>query len=374
MGRSRNFGTAFAGIMSRYNRHTILSEIGQKGQDNLSKAKVLVIGAGGLGCPVLQYLAAAGIGNIGIMDFDIVSESNLQRQVLFGRSSLGLNKAIAAKKRLEDLNDSISIRSFTKKLTHQNAIALFSFYDIIVDGTDNFAARYLINDASIITKKPLVYAGIYKFEGQVSVFNYNNGPSYRCLFPNPPKEGDIPNCSEVGVLGVLPGIIGTMQANEVLKLILGIGDLLSGKVLYYNALTAQSTTLKINKSEKEIQKIVASESFFDTLGDDFNCEVPVPSISITEAFQKQNIQLIDVRGFNSNPTIEVENSIHIPLSEIEKNIEILDSDKTKFIFCQAGIKSKRAVSILQKYNINNSLSIKEGALEIEEYLNKKSNY
>jgi len=356
--------------MSRYNRHIILSEIGQEGQDKLSKAKVLVIGAGGLGCPVLQYLAAAGVGTLGVMDFDIVSESNLQRQILFGRSSLGLNKAIAAKKRLEDLNDTISVRSFTKKLTHQNAIALFNFYDIIVDGTDNFASRYLINDASLITRKPLVYAGIYKFEGQVSVFNYKGGPSYRCLFPTPPKEGEIPNCSEVGVLGVLPGIIGTMQANEVLKLILGIGDLLSGKVLYYNSLTAQSTTLKVNRSEKEIQKVLISESFFDTLGDDLNCEVPVPNISITEAFQKQNIQLIDVREFNSNPTIKVENYVHIPFSEIEKNIEKLDSDYTKFIFCQAGIKSKRAVSILQEYNINNSLSIKEGASEIIDFITK----
>ncbi len=352
----------------RYNRHIILSEIGQKGQDKLSKAKVLVIGAGGLGCPVLQYLAAAGVGSLGIMDFDIVSESNLQRQILFGKSSLGLNKAIAAKERLEDLNDSISIRSFTKKLTHKNAISLFNFYDIIVDGTDNFASRYLINDASIITRKPLVYAGIYKFEGQVSVFNYKGGPSYRCLFPNPPKEGEIPNCSEVGVLGILPGIIGTMQANEVLKLILEIGDLLSGKVLYYNALTAQSTTLKINKSEKEIQKVLISESFFNTLGDNLNCEISVPEISIKEVHKNKNSLFIDVRELDELTEINGLKTIHIPLSEIEKNIEKLDSDNTKFIFCQAGIKSKRAVSILQKYNINNSLSIKEGALEINEYL------
>lgn len=356
--------------MSRYNRHIILSEIGQEGQDKLSKAKVLVIGAGGLGCPVLQYLAAAGVGTLGVMDFDIVSESNLQRQILFGKSSLGLNKAIAAKERLEDLNDSISVRSFTKKLTHQNAVALFNFYDIIVDGTDNFASRYLINDASLITGKPLVYAGIYKFEGQISVFNYKNGPSYRCLFPTPPNEGEIPNCSEVGVLGILPGIIGTMQGNEVLKLILGIGNLLSGKVLYYNALTSQSTTLKVNRSEKEIQKVLASESFFDTLGDELNCEVPVPEISIKEVHKNKNILFIDVREHGELPKMELLNSIHIPLSEIEKNIDIIDSDKTKFIFCQAGIKSKRAVSILQEYNINNSLSIREGASEIIDFINK----
>jgi len=352
----------------RYNRHIILSEIGQKGQDKLSKAKVLVIGAGGLGCPVLQYLAAAGVGSLGVMDFDIVSESNLQRQILFGKSSLGLNKAIAAKERLEDLNDTISVRSFTKKLTHQNAIALFNFYDIIVDGTDNFASRYLINDASLITRKPLVYAGIYKFEGQVSIFNYKGGPSYRCLFPTPPKEGDIPNCSEVGVLGVLPGIIGTMQANEVLKLILGIGDLLSGKVFYYNALTTQTSTLIINKSEKEIQKVLASESFFDTLGNDLNCEVPVPEISIKNVSKNKNAIFIDVREQGELPLMNVLKTIQIPLNEIEKNIEKLDSDQTKFIFCQAGIKSKRAVSILKDYNINNSFSIKEGASEIIEYL------
>jgi adenylyltransferase/sulfurtransferase len=358
--------------MSRYNRHIILSEIGQKGQDKLSKAKVLVIGAGGLGCPVLQYLAAAGVGTLGVMDFDIVSESNLQRQVLFGSSSLGLNKAIAAKKRLEDLNDTISVRSFTKKLTNKNAIALFNFYDIIVDCTDNFATRYLINDASIITNKPLVYGGIYKFEGQVSVFNYKNGPSYRCLFPTPPKAGTIPSCSEVGVLGVLPGIIGTMQANEVLKLILGIGDLLLGEVLYYNSLTTQITKLKVSKSEKEIQKVLKSEPFFDSLDYNLDCEISVPEVSIKEIHNNQNCLFIDVREYDELPKIDSLKTVQIPLNEIEKHIEKLDSDKTKFIFCQVGMKSKKAVSILQDYNINNSFSIKEGASEIIEYLKTSS--
>ena len=181
--------------MNRYNRHIILSEIGLEGQHKINMAKVLVVGAGGLGCPVLQYLAAAGIGTLGIIDFDIVSESNLQRQVLFGSSSLGINKAIAAKKRLEDLNTSITIHAYPKKLNYKNAISFFKEYDIIVDGTDNFKTRYLVSDACIITKKPLVYAGIYKFEGQVSVFNYNNGPSYRCLFPTPPRAEEIPNCA-----------------------------------------------------------------------------------------------------------------------------------------------------------------------------------
>ena len=359
--------------MNRYNRHIILSEIGQSGQDKLSEAKVLVIGAGGLGCPILQYLAAAGVGTLGIIDFDVVTESNLQRQILFGTSSLGMNKAIAAKKRLEDLNNTIKINAYTSKLTHKNALGLFKSYDIIVDGTDNFASRYLINDASIIADKPLVYAGIYKFEGQVSVFNYQNGPSYRCLFSSPPNEGDVPNCSDVGVLGVLPGIIGTMQANEVLKLILEIGTVLTGKVLYYNALNSQSTVLKIERSEKEINKVLNLEPFFELLEDDLNGEVAGSVISISEAFQKQNIQLIDVRELNTNPMIDDEASIHIPMSEFQKNLDKIAPEKEKIIFCHAGVNSKKAVSILREHQINNSYSLTEGAYEIYKYLLKNEN-
>jgi len=248
--------------MSRYNRHIILSEIGQAGQDKISNAKVLVIGAGGLGCPILQYLTAAGVGSIGIVDFDVVDISNLQRQVLYGTSTLGKNKAEAAKQRLEDLNDDVSIIAYPEKLTHKNAVNLFQQYDIIVDGTDNFETRYLVNDACIITSKPLVFGAIYKFEGQVSVFNFKNGPSYRCLFPNPPEKDSVSNCSEIGVLGVLPGIIGAMQANEVLKIILELGNTLSGKLLCYNALTLQNSILKINRSEETIQSILKHKENF----------------------------------------------------------------------------------------------------------------
>ncbi len=347
----------------RYNRHIILSEIGKNGQDKLAKAKVLVIGAGGLGCPVLQYLTAAGVGTIGIVDFDIVSESNLQRQVLYGTSSLGKNKAEAAKTRLEDLNHQISIIAYPEKLTHKNAISIFQKYDIIVDGTDNFATRYLVNDTSIITKKPLVYAGIYKFEGQVSVFNFKKGPSYRCLFPNPPKKGTIPNCSEVGVLGVLPGIIGTLQANEVLKIILEIGNILNRKVLYYNALNNKTNILKIHRSENEIQKVLKSEAIFETLDEEDNCDISVQEISLKELMKKQNFQLIDVREKNENPKIESNKIIHIPLNELEKNIDKLTSEEPLVFFCQAGIKSKRAAS-----KVINSYSLQEGASEIIEYL------
>lgn len=356
--------------MSRYDRHIILSEIGREGQNKLSEASVLVIGAGGLGCAVLQYLTAAGIGTIGIVDFDIVTESNLQRQILYGSSSLGLNKAKAAKHRLQDLNNTINIYTYPEKLTHKNAINLFEKYDIIVDGTDNFDARYLINDASILTNKPLVYAGIYKFEGQVSVFNYQNGPSYRCLFPNSPQEGSIPNCSEIGVLGVLPGIIGTMQANEVLKIILGLGNVLTGKVLYYNALTVQSTSIKLIKIESEIEKVLAQRASFQDKIEIENCELLVSEIALKNALKMKNLQFIDVREYYEQPKVEGLGVIEIPLSNFENELNKIASEKNSMIFCKSGIRSKTAVSILKKHQINNSFSIKEGASEIMEYLEK----
>ncbi len=350
--------------MSRYNRHIVLSEIGQNGQDKLSSAKVLVVGAGGLGCPVLQYLAAAGVGTIGIIDFDVVELSNLQRQVLFGTSSLGKNKAKAAKERLKDLNDSINITAYAERLTPQNAISLFQNYDIIVDGSDNFETRYLVNDASIITNKPLVFAAIYKFEGQVSVFNYNNGPSYRCLFPNPPKQGSIPNCSDIGVLGVLPGIIGSMQANEVLKIILGIGDVLSGEIFCYNALTLQNSVIKINKSEETIQSVLKTKNNFNKTKIDFNCVSQIKVASIEDLWSEKNIQFIDVRELDEKPKIEGLEVIHIPLGQLENRLHHLDSTKTKALFCQSGIRSKRAVLLLQQHDVQNCFSIIEGASEI----------
>ncbi|GAA3629737.1 molybdopterin-synthase adenylyltransferase MoeB [Flavivirga jejuensis] len=357
--------------MNRYNRHIILSEIGQEGQDKISKAKVLVIGAGGLGCPVLQYLTAAGIGTLGIVDFDVVELSNLQRQVLFGTSSLGENKAEAAKKRLEDLNDAISIVAYPEKLTHKNAIDLFNQYDIIVDGTDNFATRYLVNDASILTDKPLVFGAIYKFEGQISVFNYNNGPSYRCLFPTPPAKGAVPNCSEIGVLGVLPGIIGSMQANEVLKIILGLGNTLSGELLCYNALNNKTVTLKISKSAKEIETILSKKDSFDTNQVEELCEIDENLISIKEVADQTNIQIIDVREIHETPKIESLEVTSIPLSELEQSIHKIDSEKQKVIFCQSGIRSKKAISLLKSLEVTNCYSIVEGALEIQSYLKEQ---
>ena len=356
--------------MNRYNRHIILSEIGQIGQDKLHNAKVLVVGAGGLGCPVLQYLVAAGVGTIGIIDFDVVEVSNLQRQVLFGKSSLGKNKAEAAKNKLQDLNDTLKINAYPKKLTFQNAIDLCKQYDIIVDGTDNFETRYLINDACVIVGKPVVFGAIYKFQGQVSVFNYNNGPTYRCAFPNKPKKDAVPNCSEVGVLGVLPGIIGTLQANEVLKIILGIGKVLSGKLLCYDALSNQTTTLHIKKNEAEIENVLLNKISFHKQQFEDYCEVNDIEVSIKDVLYKENVQFIDVREPHEEPKVEGLTVTNIPLSELKKHLNEIRGDKEKAIFCQSGIRSKQAISVLNQYNIHNCYSIKEGALEINKYINE----
>lgn len=356
-------------MANRYNRQIILSEIGQAGQDKLSNAKVFVVGAGGLGCPILQYLAAAGIGTLGIIDFDVVEISNLHRQILFGTSSLGKNKAVAAKHRLEDLNPEISIIAYAEKLTHQNALELISNYDIIVDGTDNFETRYLINDACILTNKPLVFGSIYKFEGQVSVFNYQNGSSYRCLFPNPPQKNAVPNCAEIGVLGVLPSIIGSFQANEVLKMILGIGNVLSGKLLCYNALTSQTSILKINKSEAQIEKVLKEKYVFHLKQLDSHCDLQSDSISINEVANFENAQFIDVRETHEQPKIEDLKITCIPLNQLENNLDMIDKSKDTYIFCQSGIRSEQAVSVLKRLGISNSFSIKEGAPEIINFIN-----
>jgi len=343
--------------MNRYSRHIILSEVGPKGQNKLLQAKVLVVGAGGLGCPALQYLVAGGIGTVGIIDFDVVEESNLQRQILFGTSSLGINKAIAAKSRLEDLNPTIIINAYPEKLTSKNVLKLFNAYDIIVDGTDNFTTRYLINDAAIIANKPIVYGAIYKFEGQVSVFNYQDGPSYRCLFPIPPKAGSVTNCSEVGVLGVLPGIIGSMQANEVIKMILRFKDVLSGKLFCYDAKTCQTTTLKIQKSAIEFDKVLARKDSFDTYEEDISCSISIPEISADDLLLKNNILFIDVRELHEQPELNIPNCIQIPLIKLEENLDKVNSKNTNILFCQTGIRSKKAIALLQKHNKTNCYSL-----------------
>lgn len=345
--------------MSRYSRHISLKEIGITGQDKINASKVLVIGAGGLGCPVLQYLVGAGVGTIGIVDFDVVDESNLQRQILFGTTSIGRNKAEVAKEVLLHLNPTINIKAYCKKLSSENSVTIIAPYDIVVDATDNFASRYLINDACVVLEKPLVYGAIYKFEGQVTVFNYKNGPTYRCIFPNPPQKGTMPNCSEVGVLGVLPGIIGTMQANEVLKIILNIGTSLSGKLYCFNALTNQSNTIGIARNEDEVSEVKSRGFNFEVLEDSFFCTSTISEITIKDTIS-QDIQYIDVRELHEQPRMDLECLLEIPLGELSNQIETISKDKKTVVFCQSGIRSKQAVTILKEHNISNCYSLQEG--------------
>jgi adenylyltransferase/sulfurtransferase len=357
----------------RYSRHILLDEIGEGGQLKLRAAKVLVVGAGGLGCPVLMYLAAAGIGETGIVDFDLVDESNLQRQVLFGESFVGKNKAEAAVKRLTDLNSDCNYKSYPNKLDTQNAIHLFNQYDLIVDCTDNFAARYLINDACYLTGKPFVHGSIFKFQGQVSVFNYNNGPTYRCLFPDPPGAGTVPSCSDIGVLGVLPGIIGSLMASEVLKIVLGLGETLSGEVLICNALKNDYANLKLTRNEKAVNKAPQSAiEFIDMDYEDYCGNVENPLEIEIEEFNESissGIEVIDVREYGELPEIDDFDYTQIPMSQIQSNFEKIDREKNYIVVCQYGIRSLQVVEYLKnQHGYENLKSLKEGLIE---YYQKK---
>ncbi|MFZ4545535.1 MAG: HesA/MoeB/ThiF family protein, partial [Saprospiraceae bacterium] len=294
----------------KYNRHLLLPEIGETGQMKLKQASVLVVGAGGLGCPVLQYLAAAGVGNIGIIDFDLVDASNLQRQVLYDETDIGKPKAEVAVEKLRRQNSLINIHSHGDRLTTHNVESFFCAADIIIDCTDNFSARYLISDACTLLKKPMVYGSIYRFQGQVSVFNlHDDGPTYRCLFPEPPAPEAILNCSEIGVLGVLPGIIGVIQATEVIKIICGIGDVLSGNVLYFDALSMQFMQIALEKNTETLKNMPTNLEELGQWNYEWECEIEVPcrEIEVEELLislqQNGDFVFIDVRNESELPNI-----------------------------------------------------------------------
>lgn len=356
----------------RYSRHILLDKVGLEGQEKLKTAKVLVIGAGGLGCPVLQYLTAAGVGTIGIIDFDTVDETNLQRQILFTTADIGLSKAISAGKRLEQLNPFVNFNIYPEKLTTKNALDLFNQYDIIVDGTDNFSTRYLVNDACVITGKPLVYGAIYKFEGQVTVFNLEGGPSYRCLFPEPPAAGSVPNCSDIGVIGVLPGLIGTKQANEAIKLILNIGEPLSGKLCIYDALQASQLVLNVERNEEEINKVLRNKNEFEDYDYDYFCgiknvdlEEEISAEELKQLIEQESIQIIDVREDWEQPQIAILNAVNMPLPTIPENINKIDKNKKTVIFCQHGIRSLHAIDYLKQQGYNNLMNLTGGIVTFE---------
>lgn len=347
----------------RYARHISLKEVGDAGQQKLLNAKVLMIGAGGLGCPALQYLTAGGIGTIGIVDADTVSESNLQRQILFSTNDVGRKKVEAAKDRLSALNPDVSIKIYPVSLVAENAIEIIEEFDLVIDGTDNFATRYLVNDVCVKLDKSFVYGAIHKFEGQVSVFNYRGGPTYRCLFPDPPSQSQIPNCSDVGVLGVLPGVIGTLQATEAIKVILGIGEPLSGKLKVLNLLNNSEQVISFSRNEDQFAKaksIELSESYIDSSCSSSQNIQTVELIEWMENGKKFNV--LDVREAHEMPKMDRPNVVYIPLGQISTRASEIPTDKPLVVVCQHGIRSQRGIAFLQQNNYPNQLINLEGGM------------
>lgn len=339
----------------RYHRQMILPNFGLRVQRLLLKSKVLVIGAGGLGCPVLQYLVGAGVGYIGIVDGDQISLSNLHRQTLFAIDDIGLNKAAVAAKKLSQLNSDVIIEAFTFHLTNHYALDVMKDYDIIVDGTDNFATRYMINDACVLLKKTLVYGAVSQYEGQVAVFNHflpNGEPSanYRDIFPDPPKEGSVLNCVDAGVLGMLPGIIGSMQAAEVIKLITGIGEPLVNQLLTYQFNNHQVFTVKITPQSKTSSFIPTDATAFKSIDYVWLCSSPPNTLEINAAefdqlTSQKNIDIVDVRELHELPVVQTFSHLRIPLSDLKESAGQLKSD-TVVVFCQSGMRSLQAAKEL----------------------------
>ena len=352
---------------ARYNRQIILPEIGEDGQFKLSKAKVLLIGAGGLGVAILTYLAAAGVGEIGVVDDDVIEVSNLQRQVIYKSSAVGKYKVDEAKAMVSELNPLIKVNAIAEKLSGKNAISLFEKYDIIVDATDNLQIKYLINDACLVTNKPMVYGSIFRFQGQISVFNYQNGPTYRCLYPD--ENSSSANCADAGVIGISVGIIGMLQANEVVKMILGIGEVLNGKILVYNILNNEQQKYDF---EKNVSIVIDSTIFEEKYVSNEKTIKEIEAEAVLNEMTNDEILFLDVRNVDELPKLNFKNGIQIPLMNLENEMDKLNPNQTIYIYCQSGIRSKMAVEQLQKKNFKNIKSISGGALALNQLLKKES--
>lgn len=345
----------------RYSRHLILPEVGLDGQKKLKRARVLLVGVGGLGSPAALYLAAAGVGTLGLVDFDVVDATNLQRQVLHGTSAIGKRKLDSARDRIEDLNPNVKVEAHETPLTSRNALEIIRTYDIVVDGTDNFQTRYLVNDACVILGKPNVYGSIYRFEGQSSVFATGDAPCYRCLFREPPPPGLVPSCAEGGVLGVLPGIVGTIQTTEALKLILGIGESLAGRLLLIDALRMRFRTLNLRKDPEcpacgthEIKELIDYEEFCgvrQAAADDAAAQSAVPEISPVQLAARiargDDFDLIDVREPHEWDIARIPGARLIPLATLVNELSTLDSARDIVVHCKMGGRSAKAVQQLQ---------------------------
>jgi adenylyltransferase/sulfurtransferase len=358
----------------RYSRHLIMPEVGMEGQLKLKRARVLLVGTGGLGAPLGLYLAAAGVGTLGIVDFDKVDFTNLQRQVAFGTSDVGRPKIEAAAERLGNLNPEIQIKSYETQLTSENALEIFRDYNIIVDGTDNFPTRYLVNDACVLLGKPNVYGSIFRFEGQASIFGYPDGPCYRCLYPEPPPPGLVPSCAEGGVLGVLPGIIGSIQAMETLKLILKTGEPLVGRLLLFDALGMKFRELKLRKNpdcpvcgtNPSITKLIDYAEFCGIRGE----EAPAPQTSVPEITPRDlkarldrgdDLYILDVREPHEYQICNIGGHL-IPLGDLSRRVNELDSAREIVAHCRSGKRSAEAAEFLRKAGFKKIWNLKGGIL------------
>jgi sulfur-carrier protein adenylyltransferase/sulfurtransferase len=364
--------------VKRYSRHLIMPEVGLDGQRKLKASSVLCIGAGGLGSPVAMYLAAAGVGRLGIVDFDVVDFSNLQRQILHGTPDVGRTKLASAKDRLAALNPEITIDTYETALTSQNALELFAPYDVIVDGTDNFPTRYLVNDACVLLGKPNAYGSIFRFEGQASVFGTKDGPCYRCLYPEPPPPGLVPSCAEGGVLGVLPGMIGMIQATETIKLILGIGEPLIGRFLIYDALRMRFRELKLKK-DPDCPVCGTHPTVHALIDYDQFCGIHPPApeqvsvtnnaTEITAVELKQRLDrgdalsIVDVREPNEYQINRIPGSTLIPLGDVPKRYAELDPDAEIVVQCKSGGRSAKAADFLRSVGFKHVLNLKGGILD-----------
>jgi adenylyltransferase/sulfurtransferase len=326
--------------MTRYARQINLPEIGGAGQARLGRASVLVIGAGGLGSPASIYLTAAGVGRIGLVDFDRVDETNLHRQILYGTSDVGRPKLEAARARLLDLNPEIAVETHEARLSSENAMEILGRYDIILDGTDNFATRYLVNDACVLLGKPNVYGSVFRFDGQVSIFSTPEGPCYRCLYPEPPPPGLVPSCAEGGVLGVLPGVIGTLQATEAVKLITGIGETLAGRLLLFDALRMTFNTMKLRRRCDEhaaITKLIDYEEFCNPVTEN---ERDITPLEVSRRLAAgENLVLIDVREPVEWNIGHIEGATHIPMAQVPQRLSEIPKESEVVVICRSGGRS-----------------------------------
>ncbi len=357
--------------IARYSRHLLLPEVSLEGQTKLKAASVLVVGAGGLGSPAALYLAAAGVGRIGLVDFDVVDASNLQRQVLYDASSVGKPKLEVARERLAGLNPHVEVALFPERLTRENAPGVLETFDVVLDGTDNFATRYLTNDACFLLGKPNVYGSIYRFEGQVSVFQRGKGPCYRCLFPSPPEPGLVPSCAEGGVLGVLPGVVGTLQATEALKLLLGVGRSLAGRLLLYDALELSFREIALARDPAcplcgESPTITALVDYDELCGAGGPVLPPGAEMRPSEVrdwlARGEPFQLLDVRERQEAAIASIPGSVLVPLGLLPERLVDVDRTRPVVVYCRSGARSARAVELLRKAGLNRTYNLAGGIL------------